>query len=70
MKINSVINNSSREPIKTFNRFNCLSEDKSLNEIPKANDANEKLVCHRVENLICKTRIKTIQDFIDEKKIK
>ena len=27
-----------------MNRFDCLSEDESLNEIPEANDSNEKLV--------------------------
>ena len=44
LKINNVRNNSNREPIKTFNRFDCLSEDESLNEIPEANDAHEKII--------------------------
>ena len=44
MKINHVRNNSNRAPIKTFNGFDCLSEDKSLNEVPEVNAPNEKLV--------------------------
>ena len=44
LKINSVRNYSNREPIKTFNRFDCLSDDESLNEIPEANDAHEKII--------------------------
>ena len=44
LKINNVRNNSNREPIKTFNKFDCLSEDESLNEILEANDADEKII--------------------------
>ena len=33
-----------REPIKTFDRFECLLENESLNEIPEANDLKETLV--------------------------
>ena len=40
LKINNFKYNSSRKPIKTFHRFDCLSEDKSLNQIPQANDKN------------------------------
>ena len=43
LKINNARNNSNRKPIKTFNRFDCLSEE-SLNEIPGANDSNAKSV--------------------------
>ena len=42
LKISNVTYNSNREPIKIFNRFDCLSEDESLNEIPEVKDANEK----------------------------
>lgn len=38
--------NSNREPITTFNRFDCISKGQSLNETPEANDSirtNEKL---------------------------
>ena len=44
LKINNIRNNSNREPIKTFNRIDCLSEDELLNEIPEGNGSNEKLV--------------------------
>ena len=44
LKISNVRYNSNREPIKIFNRFDCLSEDVSLNEIPEAKDANEKTI--------------------------
>ena len=44
LKINNVRNNSNREPTEIFHRFDCLSEDESLNEIPEANDSNNKLV--------------------------
>ena len=44
LKISNIRNNSKREPIKTFHRFDCLSGDESLNEIPEANDSNEKTV--------------------------
>ena len=44
LKINNVGNNSNREPIKTVNGFDCLSEKESLNEIPEVNASNEKLV--------------------------
>ena len=32
LKINNVRNNSKRKPIKTLNRFDCLSEVESLNK--------------------------------------
>ena len=41
--VRNVRNNSKREPIKRFNKFDCLSEDESLNETPEANDSNEKI---------------------------
>ena len=44
-----------------------LSEDESLNEI---SEANKKFFVTKVENLIHKTRINIIQDFIDGKEIK
>ena len=44
LKISNVRYNSNREPIKTFNRFDCLSEDESLNEIPEVKDTNEKTI--------------------------
>ena len=44
LKISNIRNNSKREPIETFNRFDCLSGEESLNEIPEANDSNEKTV--------------------------
>ena len=44
LKFSNVRYNSNREPIKTFNRFDCLSEDESLNEIPEVKDTNEKTI--------------------------
>ena len=46
LKINNVRNNQNRQPMKTFNRFDWLSEDESLNEIPEGNEWNEKLVSY------------------------
>ena len=48
LKINNVRNNSNREPVKTFNRFDCLSEGESFNEIPEVNDANETIISRNV----------------------
>ena len=44
LKISNVRNNSNREPIKIFDRFDSLSEDESLNETPEANDAYEEII--------------------------